>query len=424
MSSNNAPLYALIDCNNFYASCERVFQPKLKGQAVIVLSNNDGCVIARSNEAKKLGIEMGVPFFKIRPLIKDYPVHIRSSNYELYGDMSRRVMLTLAQLTSDVEIYSIDEAFCDLSGFRHRDLAAYAHEIRDTVRQWTGIPVSIGIGPTKTLAKAANQIAKKADGVLVMDNEGTRRALLALLAPGDVWGVGRQYAKMLAAHGVRTALELADQPDGWVRSKMNVTGLRTVHELRGIPCIQTEDEFASKQSITTSRMFGRPITTLDELLEAITTYTMRAAEKLRTENRQARHIDIFFYSSPHKQPFYSGKAAYDLPMATNYTPELIRYAVRGVKSAFRPGVSYIKAGLMLSDLTAPDEQQLNLLVEPDTESQSSLMTVLDNVNQRWGKNSLFYAGAGSRMDRRWSMKREHRSRSYTTRLDEILIVKS
>jgi DNA polymerase V len=411
-------MYALIDCNNFYASCERVFQPKLKGQPIVVLSNNDGCVIARSNEAKTLGVKMGAPYFQIRQMMQNLGIHVRSSNYELYGDMSRRVMLTLAQLTPDVEVYSIDEAFCDFSGFDRRDIAAYAHEVRERVHQWTGIPVSIGVAPTKTLAKAANSIAKKTDGVLALDDNTTSRALLSLLPVRDVWGIGRQHAKMLADHGIKTALELIEMPDSWIRAKMHLPGLRTVLELRGVPCITVADEPAAKKSISTSRMFGRPVTTLEELLEAITTYTTRAAEKLRVENRQARHIDIFFHTSPHRQPFYVGKAAYDLPIATDYTPDLITYAVRGIRSAFRPGYRYIKAGLVLSDLTAPEEQQLSMLHAPDNEKNVAIMEALDTVNRRWGKDSLFYAGAG--IDKPWSMKREMRSPSYSTRLQDIL----
>ncbi len=420
MHTNNTPLYALIDCNNFYASCERVFQPKLNSKPLVVLSNNDGCIIARSNEAKQLGIPMGAPYFKVRSLIAEHNIQVRSSNYELYGDMSQRVMRTLAQITSDVEIYSIDEAFCDLSKFRHQDLHAYAKNIRDTVRQWTGIPVSIGIAPTKTLAKLASQIAKKSNGVAIIEDDAMRRTLLAGFAVRDIWGIGRQHGKMLAAYGIQSALELAGMPDSWIRQHMQITGLRTVHELRGIACFAYNEQPPAKKSITTSRMFGRPITDTDEIIAALTKYTTRAAEKLRAEQRLASRIDIFFHSSRFKQPFHESRRGYDIPTATAYTPELLAYAIRGVRSGFRPGISYVKAGLMLSGLSAVDEQQLHLFDGPNIEQQTTLMGMLDTANKRWGQHTLFYGSMGTQPS--WEMKRTMRSPSFSTRIDEILRV--
>jgi DNA polymerase V len=422
MRKRHASLYALIDCNNFYASCERVFQPELKNIPLIILSNNDGCVVARSNEAKKLGIPMGVPFFKVRPLVERGDVRVRSSNYELYGDMSRRVMQTLQRLAPDVEIYSIDEAFCDLSGFTDHDLAAFARELRETILRWTGIPVSIGIAPTKTLAKAANHAAKKADGILVLRSEAVRHAVLGLLPTRDVWGIGRQHEKLLASYGINTALEFAQAPDAWIRRYLRVTGLRTAFELRGIACIPIEEQSPAKKSLATTRMFGRPITAIEELIEATASYAARATEKLRRECLQARHIEVFFHSSPFKEPYYQGSASYSLPVASDYAPEFIRYASHGVRAQFRPGFRYIKAGILLSDLTHPYERQLSFLDETHTEKRDAIMRTVDVVNRRWGKNSLFYASAG--IQRTWSMKREMRSRSYTTRLDELLCVPS
>ena len=296
-------MFALVDCNNFYASCERVFQPKLETRPVVVLSNNDGCIIARSNEAKKLGIGMGVPFFEVRPIVECYGVAVRSSNYELYGDMSGRVMQTLMQITSDVEVYSIDEAFCDLSGFLHRDLEAYGWEIKDTVKRWTGLPVGVGIGRTKTLAKLANNAAKKADGVVVLESEAMTKAILAMTPVRDVWGIGRQYDKLLEKYGIRTAYEFSRARDSWIRRHMHVTGLRTAQELRGIPCIPLEEQPDPKQNIAMSRMFGRPITDLKDLEEAIATYATRAAEKLRREGLHANTMLVFFYTSPFKAGF-------------------------------------------------------------------------------------------------------------------------
>ena len=413
-------MFALVDCNNFYASCERVFQPKLEGRPVVVLSNNDGCIIARSNEAKKLGIGMGEPFFKVKPLIERHDVAVRSSNYELYGDMSNRVMQTLMRLTSDVEVYSIDEAFCDLSGFLHRDLNEYAWEMKNTVRQWTGIPVGVGIGPTKTLAKLANNAAKKADGVLVLNSEAITKAVLAMTPVKDVWGIGRQYDKLLEAYGIRTAYEFANARDSWIRKHMHVTGLRTAHELRGIPCIPLEEQPDPKKNIAVSRMFGRPITTRRDLEEAITSYATRAAEKLRRENLQANTMLVFFYTSPFKPGFTGASCAFTFPRATNYTPDLIRYAAAAARQEFRQGNAYIKAGIILGELTDPAHRQLTLFENGDGEERLAIMQALDTVNKRWGTNTLFYAGAG--IEKRWRMRRERKSPSYTTRLSDLLRV--
>lgn len=413
-------MFALVDCNNFYASCERVFQPKLERCPVVVLSNNDGCIIARSNEAKKLGIGMGEPFFKVRPLVERHGVAVRSSNYELYGDMSQRVMQTLLQLTSDVEVYSIDEAFCDLSGFLHRDLDAYAWEIKETIKRWTGLPVGIGIGPTKTLAKIANNAAKKADGVVVLATDAMRKAVLAMTPVRDVWGIGRQYDKFLETYGIRTAWEFSQARDSWIRKHMHVTGLRTAQELRGVPCIPLEEQPDPKQNITVSRMFGRPITGLKELEEAIASYATRAAEKLRRENRHANTMLVFFHTSPFREGFTGASFALTLPRPTNYTPDLLAYATAAVRQEYRPGNAYIKAGLILGELTDPAREQLTLFDSGSTEKRIAVMQALDTVNRRWGKNTLFYAASG--IEKRWSMRRERKSPSYTTRLSDLLRV--
>jgi DNA polymerase V len=413
-------MFALVDCNNFYASCERVFQPKLENIPVVVLSNNDGCIIARSNEAKKLGIGMGEPFFKVRPLIERHGVAVRSSNYELYGDMSQRVMHTLLQLTSDVEIYSIDEAFCDLSGFLHRDLEQYAWEIKDTVKRWTGLPVGIGIGRTKTLAKLANNAAKKADGVVALQSEAMTKAILAMTPVKDVWGIGREYDKLLEKYGIRTAWEFSRARDSWIRKHMHITGLRTAQELRGVPCIPLEEQPDPKQNIAMSRMFSRPVRALKELEEAIASYATRAAEKLRREGLQANHMLVFFYTSPFKEGFTGASFAITFPRATDYTPDLVRYATAAVRQEYRPGNAYIKAGLILSELTDPARRQLTLFETGSDEKRLAVMQALDTVNRRWGRNTLFYAASG--IEKRWSMRRERKSPSYTTRISELLRV--
>jgi DNA polymerase V len=413
-------MFALVDCNNFYASCERVFQPQLENRPVVVLSNNDGCIIARSNEAKKLGIGMGEPFFKVRPIVERYGVAVRSSNYELYGDMSQRVMQTLMRLASDVEIYSIDEAFCDLSGFLHLDLEAYAWEIKETVKRWTGVPVGVGIGPTKTLAKLANNAAKKADGVTVLHTEAMTKAILAMTPVRDVWGIGRQYDKLLEKYGIRTAYEFSRARDSWIRKHMHVTGLRTAQELRGIPCIPLEEQPDPKQNIAMSRMFGRPITQLKDLEEAIAMYATRAAEKLRGEGLHANNMLVFFYTSPFKDGFTGASLAITLPRATSYTPGLVRFAIAAVRQEFRKGNAYIKAGLILSELTEPTREQLTLFSGGNDENRIAIMQALDTVNKRWGRNTLFYAASG--VEKQWRMRRERKSPSYTTRLAELLRV--
>jgi DNA polymerase V len=413
-------MFALVDCNNFYASCERVFQPQLENRPVVVLSNNDGCIIARSNEAKKLGIGMGEPFFKVRPIIERYGVAVRSSNYELYGDMSQRVMQTLMRLASDVEIYSIDEAFCDLSGFLHLDLEAYAWEIKDTVKRWTGVPVGVGIGPTKTLAKLANNAAKKADGVTVLHSEAMTKAILAMTPVRDVWGIGRQYDKLLEKYGIRTAYEFSRARDSWIRKHMHVTGLRTAQELRGIPCIPLEEQPDPKQNIAMSRMFGRQITQLKDLEEAIAMYATRAAEKLRGEGLHANNMLVFFYTSPFKDGFTGASLTITLPRATSYTPDLVRFAIAAVRQEFREGNAYIKAGLILSELTEPAREQLTLFNGGNDENRLAIMQALDTVNKRWGRNTLFYAASG--VEKQWRMRRERKSPSYTTRLAELLRV--
>lgn len=415
-------MFALVDCNNFYASCERVFQPKLWGKPVAVLSNNDGCVIARSNEVKALGIEIGAPYFKIKHLIQQHGIAIFSSNYTLYGDMSARVMDTLREFTSDVEVYSIDEAFCDLSGFAHYNLDAYCHMLRRKVKQWTGIPVSIGAAKTKTLAKLANRIAKKADGVLVLDNPDVIHSVLARVDVGDVWGIGGQSTKLLNRHGVKTAFDFANLPDHWIRKNMSVVGLRIAHELRGIPCIPIEDAPKPKQSIIVSRSFGQPVTTRTGMLEAIISYTTRAGEELRDQGLVAKHIQVFLATNRfnHDAP-YANAITLEFPIATSYTPELIEYATNGIKRIYRQGFRYKKCGVMMMGLTSQHTPQLDIFETQNRDKQHSLMAALDTINARWGSNTLFYAGAG--IKKPWAMKRDLKSPHYTTEWDDLLSVK-
>src|SRR5256712_3415793 len=336
------PVFALVDCNNFYVSCERVFDPTLDGKPVLVLSNNDGIVVARSNEAKALDIAMGVPAFQIRHLIRKHDVQVYSSNYALYGDMSRRVMDTLAQFNPDVEVYSIDEAFLSLSGFTSRNLTEYGRAIRATVKRWTGIPVSVGIAETKTLAKIAGEIAKRrrdAGGVCDLTAWPDRGVLLADLPVADGWGVGPNWARLLTEHGVCTARDLREADEHWIRKRMGVTGARIVQELRGVSCLTVEDCPPPKQAVTVSRMFGKPVTTLAEMREAVAAYTARAGEKLRPERLAATVLTVFLTTNPFKtdEPQYSNAVTIKLPAVTDATPDLLRYALRGIERIYRDG---------------------------------------------------------------------------------------
>jgi len=420
-----AELYALIDCNNFYASCERVFDPRLEGRPIIVLSNNDGCVVARSNEAKAVGVAMGVPAFKIRDLIEANDVQVFSSNYTLYGDMSRRVMESLSQFTPEVEIYSIDEAFLDVSGFVGRDLTEYGRTIRRSIRQWTGIPVSVGIGETKTLAKIANKTAKRtpgSEGVVNLAGSADRDEILSQIAVEDVWGVGPGYTRALEAKGIKNARQLRDTDERWIKKRMGVVGLRTVLELRGQSCLPLELGRPTRQGMTVSRLFGHPITDVEELKEAVATYLSTAGEKLRKENLAVGVVTIFLMRDRFKEIHYTQAATVELPVATNDTRELIRHGLREVGSMFSPGREYKKGGVILSDLVRADEVQGHLFYEMDRDRSRRLMRGIDRVNSRLGAETVKFAAAG--VNPKWKVKACRRSRRYTTRWDELAVVRA
>ena len=412
---------ALVDCNNFYVSCERVFNPKLEGKPVVVLSNNDGCVVARSNEAKALGIRGGIPAFKIDHLIRSGEVYARSSNYSLYGDMSQRVMKTLAQFTPEMEIYSIDEAFLNFSGITCGSLREYGITISATVRQWTGIPVTIGIAETKALAKIANRLAKKsprAGGVLDLAASPYQEKALSIIPVDKVWGVGRRYAKFLRKHGVETALDLRNAEDSWVKKHMSVVGLRLVRELRGIPCISMELCPPTKKEICVSRSFEKPVTSLNEMREAIAVYTARAGEKLRNERSAAGALMVFMMTNRFRDaPQYCKSTVLELPVPTGCTQELIMYANRGVEKIFRKGYRFNKAGVILADLVPENQIQTDLFDTRNREGSKKLMQALDAVNARMGKDTLKYAAAG--VKQRWKTKFNKRSPRYTTRWCEL-----
>ena len=382
------PIFALVDCNNFYASCERVFNPRLEGQPIVVLSNNDGCVIARSNEAKALGIGMGVPEFQIRPLLRAQHVQVFSSNYTLYGDMSQRVMETLEQFCPYLEVYSIDEAFLGLSGFVSRNLTEYGRTIRTTVKQWTGIPVSVGIAETKTLAKLANRVAKRTPdtgGVFDLLACPDRDALLGRIPVADVWGIGRNHAHLLTQHGITTALQLRHVDDQWIRKRMGIVGLRLVLELRGVSCLDLDQCPAPKQSLTCSRAFGTLISTLADMEEAVSVYTSRVAEKMRRERLAATVLTVCLTTNEFKEgPQYSNAMTLRLPVATDSTADLTRSALQGIRAIYRDGYRYKKAGVMLTGLVSASQIQTDLYDDQDRGKSKRLMAALDSINDRWG----------------------------------------
>ncbi|HKL15178.1 MAG TPA: Y-family DNA polymerase [Balneolaceae bacterium] len=420
--------YALIDCNNFYASCEQVFDPSLLNRPVVILSNNDGCIIARSKEAKRLDIPMGSPEFKIRPLIKKHDVVIRSSNYALYGDMSRRVMETLQSCTPNLEVYSIDEAFAELSEGYMDSLEAYGQFIRKRVLKWTGIPVSVGIAPTKTLAKIANETAKKypsLNGVLVLDRRDKAEKVLNRIPVGDVWGVGRKYAKTLEKHGIQTALELTRQPDSWIRNTMKVTGLRTVWELRGKPCLSVEQTVEPRKGILSSRSFGQPVRNAEDLKEAVTLFASRAAEKLRAQESVAGTITVTLVAdkyADHNGQYKFGISV-NLPNSTADTTIFSAVSKMVVDQLFDFSKTYKKAWVMLTGIVPESEIQAELFNPSGYSSrQHKLMESMDAVNARFGKQTMMIAGAGVGSNQSWRMKQEHLSPRYTTRWDELMNV--
>ncbi|ARS35779.1 Y-family DNA polymerase [Pontibacter actiniarum] len=419
-------LFALVDCNNFYASCERVFNPTLEGNPIVVLSNNDGCIIARSNEAKELGLKMGQPLFEVRELVEKHRVQVFSSNYELYGDMSARVVETLSRFSPHVEVYSIDESFLDLGNFFQVDLPAYAREIRETVRQWLGMPVAVGVAPTKTLAKLANRIAKKspkADGVLVLTEERHIEAALKRTAAGDVWGIGGRYARKLAGLGVHTAWDLRHVTDAFAKKHLTVAGLRTVRELRGEACIDLELVPAAKQNICTSRSFGVGIYELEEVAEALTTYVVRCATKLRRQQSKAGAMTVFAMTSRFgaEGETYANCRTVTFDTPTDSEPELIRHALKALREIFRPGFRYRKTGLLLLDLVPNSSVQLSLLDTVDREKHAQLMQALDGLRERFGHGAVRYGAQGT--EQTWGQRQEHLSPCYTTRLEDLLRVR-
>ncbi|EKR9386461.1 MULTISPECIES: Y-family DNA polymerase [Raoultella] len=421
-------MFALVDVNSFYASCETVFRPDLKGRPVVVLSNNDGCVIARSAEAKPF-VKMGEPYFKQKEQFRWQGVICFSSNYELYADMSNRVMTTLEELSPRCEIYSIDEAFCDLTGVRNcRDLTDFGREIRETVLQRTHLTVGVGIAQTKTLAKLANHAAKKwqrqTGGVVDLSNIEKQRKLMAALPVEEVWGVGRRISKKLEAMGIKTVLQLADTDIRFIRKHLSVVLERTVRELRGEPCLGLEEFAPVKQEIVCSRSFGGRITEYHEMRQAICSYASRAAEKLRGEHQYCRFISAFVKTSPFalNEPYYGNSASVKLLTPTQDSRDIIGAATRCLDAIWKDGHRYQKAGVMLGDFYSQGVAQLNLFDDNAPRKNSEkLMEVLDHLNAKDGKGTLYFAGQG--IQTAWQMKRKMLSPRYTTRYSDLLEVR-
>lgn len=415
-----AAIFALLDCNNFYVSCERVFNPALAGKPVVVLSNNDGCIIARSNEAKALGIGMGEPYFRAKPLLERHRVRVFSSNYALYGDMSQRVMDILNRLEPEVEIYSIDEAFLQMPVADTATLRETGEKIRATIRRETGIPVSIGFGPTKTLAKIANRVAKKEpehDGIFVIRPDDDLAPILKPLAVGEVWGIGRRSTEKLARRSIRTAHDLSRADEKWLKKHLSITGVRTMLELRGISCLPLDHAPSPKHSIACSRSFGTPVTDLKSMHEATVTYVARAAEKLREQQLQAGCLTIYLNTNRFSShPQYANSRTITLPSPTADTATLIARAVATLKNLFRPGYAYQKVGVILTDLTPHDIRQGHLFLTP-RRNTDNLLHAIDRVNRRWGRDTLQYGSAG--LTKPWHHKRNMQSPSYTTNWQQL-----
>ncbi|REE80315.1 DNA polymerase V [Lutibacter oceani] len=415
-------MYALVDCNNFYASCERVFRPNLRNEPIVVLSNNDGCVIARSNEAKALGVPMGAPAFKFKELFEKNNIHVFSSNYALYGDMSHRVMSLLATYTPDIEIYSIDEAFLQFKGFKHFDLQSYAESIKKTVDKGTGIPISIGIAPTKALSKVANRIAKKfpkeTKGVYIIDSEEKRIKALKWLAVEDVWGIGRKHSKRLQAKNILKAYQFVNLHDDWVRKQMSVVGLRLKHELEGKETLGLE-VFQKKKAIATTRTFEGMHTDLESIKERVSTFAVSCAEKLRKQGSCCNVVMVFLHSNWHRKdlPQYGKNIVVKTQYPTNSSIDIIKYAVQGLEHIFKEGYHYKKAGVIVMGITPENTKQFTLFTK-ENPKHIPLMKTIDSLNKSIGQTKVKFGSQD--IGRTWKMKQERLSPRYTTKLTEII----
>jgi DNA polymerase V len=415
-------VFALIDCNAFYVSCERVFNPKLNNKPVVALSNNDGCIIARSKEAKALGIKMGVPLFKVKDIVERENVIVFSSNYTLYADMSRRVMNIISEFTPSIEVYSIDEAFIELTNM-NVDYESYARHMRKVILQYTGIPVSIGIASTKTLTKVANHIAKddeSLEGVCSLIQHENLDQVLEDTNVADVWGVGRQLSKKLIANGIFNAKLLKNCEDAWVRKMMSVNGLKTVSELREISCLDLEETSATRKSCCTTRSFGKPLINLEDIEQAVTTFARRATERIRGENLIASTVSVFLRTNPFdRNRYYSNSSTTTLSYPTYDTVQIVKTALQLTKIIFRENYKYKKAGVLLSGFYEKGTETKDLFSETRYRSPK-LMSAVDQINERYGSDTIQIA-TECQMGK-WKQKRKNCTQSYTTQLDNVLLI--
>ena len=416
----NNKIFALVDCNNFYASCERVFNPKLEGKPIVVLSNNDGCIVARSNEAKALGIPMGAPYFKYKDVINRNNVEVFSSNYTFYGDMSARVMTSLRSITGEIEIYSIDEAFLDVSEFYYCNLEDTAKEIKKLVQQWTGIPISIGIGTTKTLAKVANRQAKKYESSDVFDirEEARRIDILKKIELEDIWGISTKSAQRLRKIGIKNPHELAISDPKVICKAVSVTGERIHYELNGISCIPIE-EVKNKKTIISSKSFGKKVATVEELEEAVSMYAARACEKLRAQESRAQGLHVFLRTSPYldKERRYTNGASSYFTIPTSNTSKITKEAKRLTSKLFLPNYEYQKIGVVLLNITDAKNEQYSFYEVEDYDKSDTVMGTIDTVNEKFGNRSIFFGAQG--INKNWKMRADRKSAMYTTKVDDL-----
>lgn len=417
-------MFALVDCNNFYASCERVFNPNLQHKPIVILSNNDGCIIARSDEAKKLGIPMGAPIFKYRTLIANYNVKVFSSNYSLYGDMSSRVMSILKQFTPDIQVYSIDESFLKLEGFEGYNLTDYGMLMKNRILKWTGIPTCAGIAPTKALSKVANKIARKypdqTNGVYVIDTEVKRINALKWTKIKDIWGIGKKLSDRLAIKGCKNAYDFTQLPESWVKSNMSVVESRLQRDLLGTPTLDLEIQ-KSKKSISTTRTFEKPLKELDKIKERVSTFAFVSGEKLRRQNSHCHMIIVILRSNYFREDLkqhYATKVI-SLPYPTNSSLVLSNYAIKAIEDVFKKGIAYKKAGIILTGLVPSNNYQLNIF-DWENSNHQPLMKAIDKINYRFSNKIKL---ANQDLKKTWKMKQDHLSPNYTTNLQDIIKVK-
>ena len=416
--------FALVDCNNFYASCERIFNPRLIGRAIVVLSNNDGCIITRSAEAKALGIKMGEPYFKAKKIIQQNNVKVFSSNYALYGDISQRVMETLSGFSPDVEIYSIDEAFLGFNGFKNYELTTYCRYMREKVKKWVGIPVSIGVSKTKTLAKIANHLAKQNsyyEGICILKNNIAIDNALRETKINNVWGIGKRSSIFLEKYNIKTAKDFTLLERQWIRKNMGVIGEKIYFELQGISCLDLESLPSKKKSCCVSRSFSNPIEKLNDLEESISNYGVRVAEKIRDEELVAQSMSIFVLTNHFnkREKQYSNSIRLQLPFPTNNSIQIVKRALKGIRQIYRSGYRYKKTGIILHELNKASE--IKGLLDIDREKSESMMQTIDQINYRYGSSTIKLASEG--IEKNWSMRRNRVSPCYTTRFDDLVEVR-